>query len=171
MRAGNSVPTKPFAAYWVIALAIACGLALSQFLSQAAPPGSQHLALEWLSTPRPVAAFSLTSSDGQVTADSLRGHWQLLMLGYTQCPDLCPTTLAELAKLRTAVTADQLRIVFVSIDPRRDTPSRLAAYVQFFVDGDHSLYPRKASGLSQAEHMQQAAISFARLINGKLIPR
>ena len=43
--------------------------------------------------------------------------------------------------------------------------------VQFFVDGDHSLYPRKASGLSQAEHMQQAAISFARLINGKLVPR
>ena len=117
-----------------MALAIACGVALGQLPWQPAP-GSQDTALEWLANPRPVAPFTLQSLDGDVTANALRGHWQLLILGFTHWPDLCPTTLAELARLQTALDNNPLRVIFVSIDPQRDSPSELSAYVQFF--GDH----------------------------------
>lgn len=91
--------------------------------------------MEWLAQPRPVAPFTLDSDSGVVTENSLRGHWQLLILGFTHCPDQCPTTLAELTELRGALAEDQLRVIFVSIDPQRDSPPDLAAYVQFFGDG------------------------------------
>lgn len=62
----------------------------------------------------------------------MRGHWQLLALGFTHCPDLCPVTLAELAELCASYSGDNLRVIFVSVDPVRDRPQQLADYVQFF---------------------------------------
>ena len=125
----------PFAAGIIIALAIACGLVISQLFSQSAPLGAENTALEWLAEPRPIADFTLTSNEGEVTADAMRGHWQLLILGFTQCPDLCPTTLTELSRL-LALSGDlQLRVFFVSVDPDRDTPAKLATYAAFFGDG------------------------------------
>jgi protein SCO1/2 len=112
----------------VIALAVACGLALSQL--QPSPVVAS--ALEWLDHPRPVAAFTLTSGNGSFTDVSLHGHWQLLVLGFTHCPDLCPLTLGELADLRAAYSDDSLRVIFVSVDPLRDTPQKLTEYVHFF---------------------------------------
>jgi len=115
-----------------MALAIACGVGLSQLLGSTAPPTAEHVELEWLERPRPVAAFTLASHQGEITDTALRGHWQLLALGFTHCPDLCPTTLAQLAALRATMPDDPVRVIFVSVDPERDSPSRLAAYVQFF---------------------------------------
>lgn len=115
-----------------MALAIACGVALSQLLGSTAPPTGEHVELEWLERPRPVAAFTLASHQGEITDTALRGQWQLLALGFTHCPDLCPTTLAQLAALRATMPDDPVRVIFVSVDPERDSPSRLAAYVQFF---------------------------------------
>jgi len=63
---------------------------------------------------------------------SLRGHWQLLVLGFIHCPDVCPLTLTQLAELRAAYPDDSLRIVFISVDPVRDAPQQLAEYVHFF---------------------------------------
>lgn len=112
----------------IIALAIACGLALSRM-----EPATRHAAtLEWLDTPRPVAYFHLASHKGAFTSGTLRGRWQLLALGFTHCPDLCPATLSELAALRRALPESAVRIVFVSVDPARDTPQQLAQYVRFF---------------------------------------
>ena len=119
-------------AAWLIALAIACGVGLSQLLGRTAPQAALHVELEWLEHPRPVAAFTLASHQGEITDTTLRGHWQLLALGFTGCPDLCPTTLAQLAALRATMTDDPVRVIFVSVDPERDSPARLAAYVQFF---------------------------------------
>jgi protein SCO1/2 len=116
----------------VIALAIACGLVLSQFLGRAAPPTTQNVELEWLERPRPVAPFTLASAQGEITEAALQGHWQLLALGFTHCPDLCPTTLAQLDALRATMTDAPVRVIFVSVDPERDSPARLAEYVQFF---------------------------------------
>jgi protein SCO1/2 len=65
----------------------------------------------------------------------LQGRWQLLALGFTHCPDFCPTTLAQLAGLRAAMTDAPVRVIFVSVDPERDSPEKLAAYVQFFGTG------------------------------------
>jgi len=67
------------------------------------------------------------------------GQWDLLYFGYTNCPDICPLTLAELAKARqqlTAAGADAPRIVFVSVDPERDTPDVVAKYVAYFGDAN-----------------------------------
>jgi protein SCO1/2 len=116
----------------VIALAIACGLVLSQFLGRAAPPSAQNVELEWLERPRPVAPFTLASAQGEITEAALQGHWQLLALGFTHCPDLCPTTLAQLDALRAKMADAPVRVIFVSVDPERDSPAHLAEYVQFF---------------------------------------
>jgi protein SCO1 len=135
----------------MIALAICSGLALSQL----APPPTNPPLVEWLAKPRPVAGFILRSDDGEFGLRQLRGQWDALILGFTHCPDLCPTTLAELAALRktlqTAVKSDSMRIVFVSIDPLRDTPKALAAYVNFFADD--------IIGITGADHELRALAS------------
>lgn len=130
---------SPTNAHWalpLIGLAVVCGLALSQLL----PPTNDGPAVEWLDQPRPIPAFTLTSGtltsgNNDFTLDSLRGHWQVLALGFTSCPDICPTTLAELARLRSALGENPLRVIFVSIDPERDSPQRLVEYVNFFGEG------------------------------------
>ena len=66
----------------------------------------------------------------------MRGRWWLVFFGFTQCPDVCPTTLATLARTRASLgdlpVAERPRVLLISVDPERDTPERLAAYVQYF---------------------------------------
>lgn len=79
--------------------------------------------------------FTLTSSDGKSFASSrLNGKPAAIFFGFTHCPDVCPTTLARLAKLRRQLGQgdDALSIVFVSVDPERDTPAEVANYLQLF---------------------------------------
>jgi protein SCO1 len=87
----------------------------------------------WLPSPRPIGALTLTAHTGQAfTARELAGHPTLVFFGFTHCPDVCPTTLARLAEIkRTAALAD-LRVLFISVDPGRDTPAVLAPYVHAF---------------------------------------
>jgi len=83
----------------------------------------------------PSLQFQLTNQDGQsVTAADYRHDLVLLYFGYTQCPDECPTTLTMLANaLRTlGPRASQVRVLFVSVDPRRDTTAVLKRYVANF---------------------------------------
>jgi len=131
MRAVFRLTPRSLLAPLAIALSIACGLTLSQREIPAAPPQ----ALEWLDAPRPVAAFSLAADHGVFSGRALRGHWQLLALGFTHCPDVCPATLSQLAALRAALPGHPLRIVFVSVDPARDSPARLADYLAYFGPG------------------------------------
>ena len=87
-------------------------------------------------TPRGVGDFSLTDHRGlSFTRDDLRGRWTLIFFGFTHCPDICPTTMAELAELKSQLAdteASDARVVMVSVDPARDTPDRLAQYVPYF---------------------------------------
>ena len=87
--------------------------------------------------PRPMAPFTLTDHRGKpFTHTSVQGHWHLLSFGYTHCPDICPTTLAMLARLddrlRQQAPEIDIRSAFVSIDPERDTEAVLADYVPYF---------------------------------------
>lgn len=68
--------------------------------------------------------------------DEFKGKVVVVFFGYTQCPDVCPTTLADIAAVRKAMGADGARVqpVFVSLDPQRDTPEVLKAYAQAFGD-------------------------------------
>lgn len=64
-----------------------------------------------------------------------RGKWVLLFFGYTHCPDVCPTTLsdtAEALRLMTPEQAKQVQVIWVSVDPERDTPDMLRDYVTYF---------------------------------------
>lgn len=74
---------------------------------------------------------------GQVafTNQSLKGKWTLFFVGYTFCPDVCPTTLADLDRIYPSLTNDQnttTQVVFVSVDPNRDKAEQLADYVHYF---------------------------------------
>ena len=90
----------------------------------------------------PALQFAMTRvGDGKpVTAADYRGKIVLLYLGYTNCPDVCPTTLANLASVlrRLGSDANHVRILFVTVDPNRDTPQVLKEYVENFapqIDG------------------------------------
>lgn len=79
--------------------------------------------------------FSLLDPSGQrVTLASFAGKVVVLFLGYTQCPDVCPTTMTELLEVKRLLgaRADKLQVVFVSLDPERDTPAVLQAYMANF---------------------------------------
>lgn len=82
--------------------------------------------------------LDLTDPSGQRrTLADFKGKVVIVFFGYTQCPDVCPTTMAELAEVRRQLGADGERVqgVFVSIDPDRDTPEILGAYVNHFGAG------------------------------------
>ena len=87
-------------------------------------------------TPRDVGDFSLTDHLGlSFTRDDLTDRWTLIFFGFTHCPDICPTTMAELAELKSQLAdteASDARVVMMSVDPARDTPDRLAQYVPYF---------------------------------------
>ncbi len=79
--------------------------------------------------------FRLTDHTGKPrTLADYRGKAVVLFFGYTQCPDVCPTTLSELAEAmkRLGPDADRVQVLFVTIDPERDTPELLAHYVPAF---------------------------------------
>jgi protein SCO1/2 len=82
-------------------------------------------------------SFSLVSHQNTVyNNQSLQGNWHILSYGYTDCPDICPTTLALLAQVEQKVIASgqytDLDILFYTIDPQRDTVAKLAQYIPFF---------------------------------------
>ena len=79
--------------------------------------------------------FTLTSSDGStVTEQTYRGKWLLVYFGYTFCPNTCPTTLLEItaALERLGPDAAKLQPIFITVDPKRDTPDVMAKYTQSF---------------------------------------
>ncbi len=81
--------------------------------------------------------LELPDPSGQMRRlDEFKGKVVVVFFGFTQCPDVCPTTLAELAAVRKALGADGPRVqpIFVSVDPQRDTPEVLKAYAQAFGD-------------------------------------
>lgn len=83
----------------------------------------------------PDLEFKLTDDTGKaVTGTDYRGKVVLLFFGYTHCPDVCPLTMAQLhvALQRLGPAADDARILFVSVDPARDTPATMHAYVNAF---------------------------------------
>ena len=86
-----------------------------------------------LHEPRPIAEFEFLDEDGRpFERKNLEGQWSLLFTGFTHCPDVCPTTIALMAELRRRVSRDDLQFVFVSVDPERDTPEVVAAYLAHF---------------------------------------
>jgi protein SCO1/2 len=123
----------------VAALAAALGLWASQkyFGSAKRSHLPQTQAVRLFDPPRTLPAFSLRQSDGTpLIPGELKGHWTLVFLGFTHCPDVCPTTLAQMSVAQKAWEAipesTRPRVLFVSVDPERDSPDKTGEYAHGF---------------------------------------
>jgi protein SCO1 len=101
----------------------------------APPPALEHATA--YGEPRVLPAFELVDHSAKPFGpERLRGRWTFLFFGFVNCPDVCPTTLATLAGVRATLAglpeAQRAAVVFVSVDPGRDTPPVLAQYVVHF---------------------------------------
>ncbi|HST45577.1 MAG TPA: SCO family protein [Luteimonas sp.] len=123
----------------LVALAAGLGLLASQRFAGAPQPatGPALQAVRLFPSPRALPAYALQQGDGTpLVPGELNGHWTLVFLGFTHCPDICPTTLAQLAVAQREWEAlpdtTRPRVLFVSVDPERDTPDRIGEYAHGF---------------------------------------
>ncbi|MBI2726149.1 MAG: SCO family protein [Polaromonas sp.] len=132
--------------------------------------------------------FSLADQNGKVrTVKDFAGKVVVVFFGYTQCPDVCPTSMAELAQIKKNLGADgdKLQAVFISVDPERDTPEVLKAYMGNFdpsflalrptmeqlpqVTKDFKIYYKKVDGKTPGSYsMDHTAGSYVFDIKGNL---
>jgi len=125
---------------WILVVALAAALGLwagHRWLAGRAPTQPQLQSVKPFDHPRELPAFSLRQSDGTpLVPGELKGHWTIVFLGFTHCPDVCPTTLAQLAQAqkhwRALPEATRPRVLFVSVDPERDTPDAIGEYAHGF---------------------------------------
>jgi len=120
-----------------LALALVAGV----FVALRSQIPATPLAAMLLPQPDPVPEFSLVDQHGDsIDRSVFAGHWNLLFFGFTHCPDICPATLQVLAAARSKLAEDGQaplpRIVLVSVDPERDTPEIIGAYVDYFGPGN-----------------------------------
>jgi protein SCO1/2 len=130
----NEITLMPSKVWLFLAavLAAVAGFVVSQ---QMQPRADAMRSGTLLPVPREIPDFGLVAEDGQAfTKAQLQGHWNLLFVGFTHCPDVCPTTLSLLKRVMTRLGpgGDNLQVVFLSVDPERDTPQKLKAYAQYF---------------------------------------
>ena len=112
---------------WLLVAAAAAGFAALYWRQSATPePPQQQVSLG--------GPFTLVDSNGQPFASSsLAGRPYAMFFGFTHCPDVCPTTLARLVKLRRQLGSDDaFQIVFVTVDPERDGPAEVGKYADLF---------------------------------------
>jgi len=119
---------------WLLGVAAVAAAIAGFFLAAQLDRASPRLASgTWLPQPKPVPQFALADSAGRAfTQRELAGAPALVFFGFTHCPDVCPTTLLKLAQIEKRAASPKPRVLFVSIDPQRDTPAVLAAYVHAF---------------------------------------
>ena len=120
----------------VAATAAILGVLAGRIVREPPEPTVQQATV--LTPARPIAEFTLQRGDGRdFSKASLRGRWTLAFFGFTNCPDVCPATLSLLARVRADVAPslpdpDALSVIFVSVDPERDTPAAAGEYAAYF---------------------------------------
>jgi cytochrome oxidase Cu insertion factor (SCO1/SenC/PrrC family) len=122
------MPRRAVLIFAALVLAIAAGIGSYAFLPR--PPGPQGSGTALIGGP-----FALTNQDGrQVTEKDFLGRYMLVFFGYTYCPDICPTELQVMTAAIDMMGEDGKAIapVFVTVDPQRDTPEVIKAYVENF---------------------------------------
>lgn len=119
--------------------------------------------------PPTLQAFSLTHADGGAfTEANLQGRWTFMFFGFTQCPDVCPSTLAVLKQVKARLEddpsfRDRGQVLFVSVDPARDTPARIGPYVRYF---DEHFEAVTGSEDALTALTRQIGVIFARIPGG-----
>lgn len=131
---------------WLLVIVV-LNLFLSACSSENDPQNLNALVYE---NAKSLSDFTLKNQHGEpVTKAQFKGQWNLVFLGYTSCPDICPLTLAKLNAVYKELEADYpLQIWFVSVDPNRDTAEKRKQYIDYFnpnflaVSGEHKdLFP------------------------------
>src|SRR5262249_48329526 len=120
---------------WLLVAIAALSAALAGFwLARELDSSAPQLASgTWLVRPRAVTEFHLIDSQGRpFTAHELEGKPSLVFFGFTHCPDVCPTTLAKLKQVKKAAAIPGLQVLFVTVDPQRDTPEAVGVYAHAF---------------------------------------
>lgn len=132
--------------------------------------------------------FSLTDASGRArTMADFRGKVVVLFFGYAQCPDVCPTTMSEMAQVKQQLGSDgdKLQVLFVTVDPERDTPEVMKAYMGAFdpsfvaliptpeqlpaLAKDYKVYYKKVDGKTPTSYsMDHSAASFVYDPQGRL---
>jgi len=116
----------------IAAIALAVGVLAGRALHQ--PPQLQAATL--LPASRALPELTLRSGDAELRIADLAGRWTVIFLGFTRCPDVCPTTLALVARanrdLADLPAAQRPRLLFISVDPGRDTADQALAYARFY---------------------------------------
>jgi protein SCO1/2 len=110
--------------------ALFLALVLTPVLAACSKPAPWHMTD--ISGGMPRLDFRLSETGKPVTAASFRGKVVALYFGYTHCPDVCPTTLANLTQMAEKVASPDVRILFVTVDPDRDTDAVLSDYAKAF---------------------------------------
>ena len=113
-------------------------------------------AMETTSTGQPLIGgdFQLVNQDGRtVDQTMLNGKWSLVFFGFTYCPDVCPTTMQVLgaAQQQLGPKADKFQVVFISVDPERDTPEQIKTYLS------NEVFPKGTIGLTGTPEQVAAA--------------
>jgi protein SCO1/2 len=147
---------KPILRFGLIAiLAATVGLFLARALlppKVTPPPATESATL--LPQPRALPALTLVDQEGRpLPAGFLRDRWTVVFFGFTQCPDVCPGTLTVLAQMKKELAdlpaTEQPHVLLITVDPERDTPAVLKAYVTFF-DPSFSAATGTVAGATQA---------------------
>lgn len=153
----------------VVAIIASLGLGIVLGAQYFSPP-SQLAIAQLLPVAQSLPAMKLENHRGEaVDANTFRDHWSLVFFGFTSCPDFCPLELQTLAKVLILNENRQpLQIVFVSVDPERDSTSKLAEYVGFF--NPEILGVRGSNGeLAKFAQFFGAAYDRSVIIEGKLL--
>jgi protein SCO1/2 len=132
--------------------------------------------------------FTLADADGrQRTLADFKGKVVVMFFGYAQCPDVCPTTMTEMAQVKQQLGSDgdKLQVLFVTVDPERDTPAVMKAYMGAFdpafvaliptpeqlaaLAKDYKVYYKKVEGKTPTSYsMDHSAASFVYDTEGRL---
>lgn len=139
---------------YLFAAVLVTSAVMAAVIVRTAPQQAPEIEGAVLATPLALPNFELRDHNGRsVHKVDLKGRWQLISYGYTQCPDICPTMLSSLAGFRQLLDQESkfadLQVLFYSIDPERDSVEKLANYVPWF--------DRRFLGL-RADDAKQAAI-------------
>ncbi|MCK8514862.1 SCO family protein [Methylonatrum kenyense] len=135
MKTSSNAPLLIVAALAGV-LALAGGMFAASQLFAPTSLDTEEMTATYLDGGREITDFSLVAHDGQpFDRDAFHGQWNLVFFGFTNCPDICPTTMIDLARVQDGVNGGPgLRTLFITVDPERDTKERLASYVPAFHD-------------------------------------
>ncbi|MDO6427331.1 SCO family protein [Thalassotalea sp. 1_MG-2023] len=126
---------------WALIILLLVGISISIVISMFSPivgtkSSVKYSAINWLDSPRLIKEFELTTLDNTYNNQSMYGHWTIIVFGFIQCADICPTSLWQLSLLQQELIKlgieQQVKVVFVSVDHERDTIESINRYVRYF---------------------------------------